>query len=149
MGRTEKNRGRNFEYWMAERLQKFGWEAKRNPLSGSSVQISQEMGKNDVRAFFKMDANDDKPCIKMFVECKKTSKKMLSLKREWFEKLGTATGECLAENPLVIEPLMFAYQPDAGKELKPIICLTLEDFEFLLQMLITAKRRLKTYDRIR
>lgn len=124
MGKTEKRRGANFEYWVAERLRSLGWDANRNPLSGGSVQISKHMGKNDVRAF--------KKYLTLFIECKKTSKSQITLHKLWFDKLGEVRVE---DGKLVVEPLVFAFQPEAGLQLEPVVCLPLEEFMKLIDII--------------
>jgi len=124
MGRTEKNRGKAFEYWFAEELVRHGWEAKRNPLSGSSVQIMQGIGRHDVRA--------KKGAVRMFSELKKTSKDQITLHWKWFEKMHPAFQD--AEG-LVVEPVVFAFQPKAGKRLQPVVCLRLDDFLGLIELI--------------
>lgn len=124
MGNTNSNRGKAFEYWLAEELQRHGWEAKRNPLSGSSVQIMQGLGRHDVRS--------KKGNIRVNVECKKTSKRQITLHWDWFRKMYPTFQD--AEG-LVIEPLVFAFQPEPGKKLEPVVCLRLVDFLGLVDLI--------------
>jgi len=47
--------GKNAEYRLRDWLRaREGWKAERNPLSGASEQIEEELGKHDIRAW-----NDD------------------------------------------------------------------------------------------
>ena len=124
MGKTEKNRGKAFEYWFAEELQRNGWDAKRNPLSGSSMQIMVGIGRHDVRAH--------KGAVRMFSELKKTSKSQITLHKKWFDKMNPTFQD--AEG-LVIEPVVFAFQPKPGGRLEPVVCLRLPDFLGLVDLI--------------
>jgi hypothetical protein len=84
--------GRSYEYrvrnWFKERE---NWEAERNPLSGASDQITEEMGKHDVRAW------NDKLNIFLQIECKKTSTEQdnLKIQKEWLDKIDFSNDEFL------------------------------------------------------
>ncbi len=75
MGLSEQRRGRSYEYrirdWFRNKDHKpdlpSGWQAERNPLSGASKQIEDEIGLYDVRAW--------KGNLFLQIEAKKTGKK--------------------------------------------------------------------------
>ncbi len=115
---------------MAERLKAFGYEAARNPLSGSSKQISEQIGRHDVRAF--------KLNVKAFLECKKTAKSQITLHKSWFDKL---VGVEVKDKVLTVEPLVFAFQPDPGMPLHPVMCLPMEDYLQLIELAAAEVRR--------
>jgi hypothetical protein len=75
--------GRGYEYRVKEWFIKRGWKSERNPLSGASDQIEQELGKHDVRSW-----HEDKN-IFLQIECKKTStdENILGIKKEWIDKI--------------------------------------------------------------
>jgi hypothetical protein len=85
--------GKSYEYrirnWFKEN--RSGWKAERNPLSGASTQITEEMGKHDVRAW------NDSLNIFIQIEAKKTSKKdnILAIKKEWLDKIDFNNDEIL------------------------------------------------------
>ena len=88
MGLSEQRRGRSYEYrirnWFRNKEQKpdlpSGWQAERNPLSGASKQIEDEIGLYDVRAW--------KGDIFLQIEAKKTGKKdKRIIKRAQLDKL--------------------------------------------------------------
>jgi hypothetical protein len=69
---------------------KKGWKAERNPLSGASDQIEEELGKHDVRCW--------KEEMKIFLqlECKKTNhESVLDIKKEWIDKIDFYNDEFL------------------------------------------------------
>lgn len=65
MGLREARRGRSYEYRLRDWLRQHGYQAERNPLSGASAQLEEELGKYDVRA--------SKGQIFLQIEAKKTS----------------------------------------------------------------------------
>jgi hypothetical protein len=84
--------GKGFEYrlkaWFKSRD---GWLAERNPLSGASDQIEEELGKHDVRAW-----REDFQ-IFLQIECKKTNNEeaVLGIKKEWIDKINFNNDEFL------------------------------------------------------
>ena len=91
--------GKSYEYRVVDFFVKKGWFSKRNPLSGASEQIEQELGKHDVRAW-----RDDLG-IFLQIECKKTSisKKnsagqdddTLGVEKKWLDKIDFNNDEFL------------------------------------------------------
>ena len=91
--------GRGYEYRLKEWFIAHGWKAERNPLSGASDQIEQELGKHDVRAW-RDDLN-----IFLQIECKKTMIKKknkagedddtIVVQKEWLDKIDFENDEFL------------------------------------------------------
>jgi len=83
--------GRDYEYRVRNWFIKKGWKSERNPLSGASDQIEQELGKHDVRSW--------KEDLRIFLqlECKKTSKTddKLVIQKEWLDKIDFTNDEFL------------------------------------------------------
>lgn len=81
--------GRNYEYRLRDWFRDRGWESERNPLSGASEQIVNNLGKHDVRVL--------KDGIFLQLECKKTNKKngILNIKKEWIDKIDFNNDEFL------------------------------------------------------
>lgn len=89
--------GRGYEYRVRDLFLKKGWFAERNPLSGASDQIEEQLGKHDVRAW--------KGDIFLQIECKKTMKKKktkdgqdddtLIIQKEWLDKIDFTNDEFL------------------------------------------------------
>ncbi|HUX79376.1 MAG TPA: hypothetical protein VMW10_06505 [Alphaproteobacteria bacterium] len=83
--------GRDYEYRVRNWFIKKGWKSERNPLSGASDQIEQELGKHDVRSW--------KEDLRIFLqlECKKTSKAddKLVIQKEWLDKIDFTNDEFL------------------------------------------------------
>lgn len=86
--------------------------------------MSSAIAPHDVRAY--------KRCLKLYIEAKKTSRSQITLHKSWFDKLRPAY---LDHVGLTVEPLVFAFQPEKGGRLHPVVCLRLEDFDGLLSML--------------
>lgn len=96
-GSKSKNAGNSYEYrvanWFANRP---GWNGLRNPLSGASEQISESVGKHDVRAW-----HNALP-IFLQIECKKRTRvrdekkrSQIEIKKEWIDKINFAVDEIL------------------------------------------------------
>jgi len=91
--------GKSYEYRVRDFLVAKGWKAERNPLSGASEQIEQELGKHDVRAW-----RDDLD-IFLQIECKKTMIKKknaagqdddsLGIEKKWIDKIDFTNDEFL------------------------------------------------------
>ncbi len=83
--------GRDYEYRVRNWFIKQGWKAERNPLSGASDQIEDELGKHDVRCW------RDDLSIFLQLECKKksTTKDILDIKKEWIDKIDFDNDELL------------------------------------------------------
>ena len=89
--------GKGFEYRLRNWFVEKGWNAERNPLSGASEQIEEQLGKHDVRAW--------KGDIFLQIECKKTMKKKktkdgldddtLIIQKEWLDKINFDNDEFL------------------------------------------------------
>jgi hypothetical protein len=81
--------GKSYEYRLRDWFRERGWFAERNPLSGASKQITEEMGKHDVRAW--------KSEIFLQIECKKTNKESesLAIQQEWLGKINFDNDEIL------------------------------------------------------
>jgi hypothetical protein len=86
--------------------------------------VSSAIAPHDVRAF--------KKCLKVFIEAKKTSKSQITLHKDWFDKLRPAYIDHVG---LTVEPLVFAFQPEPGGKLQPVVCLRLEDFDGIISTL--------------
>lgn len=87
-GRKPKGRGTNYEYRIRNTLRDMGWEAERNPLSGASAQVSEVVGKHDVRA--------SRADIFLQIECKKTGEHDKHiLQRGWIDKIDFTNDEFL------------------------------------------------------
>jgi len=87
-GRKPKGRGTSFEYRIRNFLRDNGWESERNPLSGASAQVSEVVGKHDVRA--------SREGLFLQIECKKTAEhEKHILQRIWIEKIDFANDEFL------------------------------------------------------
>ena len=91
MGTQSHIIGRGFEYRVRDYFRKVGWKAERNPLSGASDQIEEELGKHDVRAW------KESPNIFLQIECKKTNDEdgILGIKKEWIDKINFNNDEIL------------------------------------------------------
>ena len=83
--------GRTYEYRVRDFFRKAGWKSERNPLSGASDQIEEELGKHDVRSW-REDFN-----IFLQIECKKTNDEngILGIKKEWIDKIDFNNDEIL------------------------------------------------------
>ena len=91
--------GKDYEYRVKQWFLDKGWKAERNPLSGASDQIEEQLGKHDVRAW-KEDLN-----IFLQIECKKTMQKKktkdgqdddtLVIEKEWLDKIDFTNDEFL------------------------------------------------------
>ena len=91
--------GKDYEYRVKQWFIDKGWKAERNPLSGASDQIEEQLGKHDVRAW-KEDLN-----IFLQIECKKTMQKKktkdgqdddtLVIEKEWLDKIDFTNDEFL------------------------------------------------------
>lgn len=91
--------GKDYEYRLRNWFVEKGWKAERNPLSGASDQIEEQLGKHDVRAW-KEDLN-----IFLQIECKKTMQKKktkdgqdddtLIIQKEWLDKIDFDNDEFL------------------------------------------------------
>lgn len=91
--------GKDYEYRLRNWFVDKGWKAERNPLSGASDQIEEQLGKHDVRAW-REDLN-----IFLQIECKKTMKKKktkdgqdddtLVIQKEWLDKINFDNDEFL------------------------------------------------------
>lgn len=91
--------GKGYEYRVRNWFVDKGWKAERNPLSGASDQIEEELGKHDVRAW-RDDLN-----IFLQIECKKTMIKKknkagedddtLVVQKEWLDKINFDNDEFL------------------------------------------------------
>ena len=81
--------GKGYEYRVRDWFRERGWGSERNPLSGASKQITEEMGKHDVRSW--------KGNIFLQIECKKTNKESdsLDIKQEWLDKINFDNDEIL------------------------------------------------------
>ena len=87
-GKTAKCRGTSYEYRVRNWFCAHGWDAERNALSGASQQISDALGKHDVRA--------QKGRIFLQIECKKTGvREIHKVQREWFDKINFNNDEFL------------------------------------------------------
>lgn len=73
--------GKSAEYRLRDWFRERGWNAERNPLSGASKQVTEEMGKHDVRAW--------KGDIFLQIENKKTNKESesLTIQQVWLDKI--------------------------------------------------------------
>lgn len=91
--------GKGYEYRVRNWFVAKGWKSERNPLSGASDQIEEELGKHDVRAW-KDDLN-----IFLQIECKKTMQKKktkdgveddtIVIQKEWLDKIDFNNDEFL------------------------------------------------------
>lgn len=81
--------GKGYEYRLRDWFRERGWNSERNPLSGASKQITEEMGKHDVRSW--------KGEIFLQIECKKTNKESesLAIQQEWLDKINFDNDEFL------------------------------------------------------
>ena len=81
--------GKGYEYRLRDWFRERGWNSERNPLSGASKQITEEMGKHDVRSW--------KGDIFLQIECKKTNKESesLTIQQEWLNKINFDNDEFL------------------------------------------------------
>lgn len=94
-GKRVKQQGTAFEYRVRDWfLKRAGWEAERNPLSGASDQISEGLGKHDVRAW-----NDQ---LFFEIECKKRTRtkdpkkrSQIEVQKDWIEKINFNKDEFL------------------------------------------------------
>lgn len=95
-GKKSKQQGSSFEYrirdWFRNRE---GWFAERNPLSGASEQISESVGKHDVRAW-------NNKSIFLQVEAKKRTRvkdpkkrRQIEVMKEWIDKIDFNNDEIL------------------------------------------------------
>lgn len=91
MGTQSHVIGKGYEYRVRDFFRKAGWKSERNPLSGASDQIEEELGKHDVRSW-REDFN-----IFLQIECKKTNNEdgILGIKKEWIDKIDFSNDEIL------------------------------------------------------
>lgn len=98
MGKSKnKNIGTSYEYRVANWFtEKSGWNGLRNPLSGASEQINEQISKHDVRAW-----HNSLPLF-LQLECKKKSRvkdeskrNQIEIKREWIDKIDFFKDELL------------------------------------------------------
>ncbi len=89
--------GKSYEYRLRNWFVEKGWRSERNPLSGASQQISEQLGKHDVRAW--------KDNIFLQIEAKKTGIKKknkagedddtMVIQKEWLDKIDFNNDEFL------------------------------------------------------